>query len=77
VKGRALQWQSATEPTPNCPFSPHVFRFCCTTSCRQVWETSQHPLIVNASTVVDTVLAESEQGRAMRTIHALDPGFDM
>ena len=31
---------------------------------REVWETSQHPLIVTASSAVDTVLAESEQARA-------------
>lgn len=32
---------------------------------REVWETSQHPLIVSASSAVDTVLAESEQARGV------------
>lgn len=43
---------------------------------REVWETSQHPLIVNASYVVDNVLSETEEGRAIREIKQLDSGFD-
>jgi import inner membrane translocase subunit TIM44 len=43
---------------------------------REVWETSQHPLVVNASFVVDSVLAETEQAKALREIQQLDAGFD-
>jgi hypothetical protein len=43
---------------------------------REVWETSQHPLIVNAAYAVDSLMAETESGRALREIQLLDSGFD-
>jgi Tim44-like domain len=43
---------------------------------REVWETSQHPLIVNAGYVVDNVVAETEQGKAIKEILQIDSGFD-
>lgn len=43
---------------------------------REVWETSQHPLVVNVSYTVDSLMAESESGRALREIQQLDSGFD-
>lgn len=43
---------------------------------REVWETSQHPLVVNASYAVDSLMAESESGRALREIQLLDESFD-
>jgi import inner membrane translocase subunit TIM44 len=43
---------------------------------QEKWETSQHPIIVNSAYVVDSLIAETEQGRALRDIKALDSGFD-
>jgi hypothetical protein len=40
------------------------------------WETSQHPLIVNSSYVVDSMMSETDHGRALRGIRSLDAGFD-
>jgi hypothetical protein len=39
------------------------------------WETSQHPLVVSSSYVVDSVLAETEHGRAVRAMLQIDAGF--
>lgn len=44
---------------------------------RETWETSQHPLIVNASYMVDKVFSETEEGRALREIQQIDSGFDL
>jgi len=40
------------------------------------WETSQHPLVVSSSYAVDAVLAETEHGRAVRSMRLIDAGFD-
>jgi hypothetical protein len=43
---------------------------------REVWETSQHPLVVSASSAVDALTAETESGRAIRELTAQDAAFD-
>ena len=43
---------------------------------QEKWETSQHPLVVNASYLVDNFVAETEHGRAIAAIGAVDPDFD-
>lgn len=39
-------------------------------------ETSQHPLVYNAHYAYSTMFAESDHGRGMTTMLALDPGFN-
>lgn len=43
---------------------------------REKWETSQHPLVYNATYAYDRLFSESEQGRAMNKLLMIDPGFD-
>lgn len=40
------------------------------------WDTSQHPLVVNSSHIVDSLITETETGKAMREMRLLDSGFD-
>ncbi len=44
---------------------------------REVWETSQHPLIYEASGLVDSVVGETEMGTAMRELRRMDPWFNL
>ena len=43
---------------------------------KEKWETSQHPLVYNATYAYDRLFSESEQGRAMNELLRIDPGFD-
>ena len=42
----------------------------------QQWESSQHPLVVSSSYVVDNLLTETEQGKAVKEMKLLDRDFD-
>ncbi len=44
---------------------------------REVWETSQHPLIYEASGIVHSVVGETEMGTAMRELRRMDPWFNL
>ena len=43
----------------------------------EAWETSQNPWVYRASSVYDTLTAESEFATATRELRVLDPDFDM
>lgn len=43
---------------------------------QEKWETSQHPLVYNASYAVDAMFSESDQGRGMREMLLIDKDFD-
>lgn len=43
----------------------------------EAWETSQNPWVYRASSVYDTLTAESEFAAATRELRVLDPDFDM
>lgn len=44
---------------------------------REVWETSQHPLVYSASSIVDAVTAETDTAAATRELRRLDPSFSI
>lgn len=44
---------------------------------REAWETSQNPWVYRASSVYDTLTAESEFAVAVRELRVLDPAFDL
>ncbi len=44
---------------------------------REAWDTSQHPLIYEASGLWDTVAGETEMGTAMRELRRMDPWFNL
>ncbi|CAM9717810.1 unnamed protein product, partial [Phaeothamnion confervicola] len=44
---------------------------------QEAWETSQHPLVYKASSVWDSVTAETEMGSALRELRRLDRSFDI
>ena len=44
---------------------------------REFWETSQNPLVYQASSIVDAVTAETDMAAATRELRRLDPGFSM
>ncbi|KAG5187737.1 tim44-like protein [Tribonema minus] len=44
---------------------------------KETWETSQHPLVYQASSVWDSMTAETEAGAAQRLLRRLDPYFDV
>jgi hypothetical protein len=42
---------------------------------REIWETSQNPLVYTMSGVWDAVTGDTEEGIAIREFRKLDPGF--
>jgi import inner membrane translocase subunit TIM44 len=44
---------------------------------RETWETSQNPIIYNASYAVDRMFAETEWASAVREVQMIDDGFDL
>ncbi len=44
---------------------------------REVWETSQHPLIYEASGTWHSVVGETEMGTAVRELRRMDPWFNL
>ena len=44
---------------------------------REFWETSQNPLVYQASSIVDAVTAETDMAAATRELRRLDPRFSM
>jgi len=44
---------------------------------REFWETSQNPLVYQASSIVDAVSAETELASAVRWLRKLDPKFQL
>ncbi|KAJ1447778.1 hypothetical protein M885DRAFT_541622 [Pelagophyceae sp. CCMP2097] len=44
---------------------------------REFWETSQNPLVYQASSFVDAVTAETEMATATRELRRLDPSFSL
>lgn len=44
---------------------------------QEAWETSQNPWVYRASSVYDTLTAESEDGMAERELRNLDPNFSL
>eukprot|EP00629_Pelagomonadales_sp_RCC1024_P011936 CAMPEP_0119279446 /NCGR_PEP_ID=MMETSP1329-20130426/20803_1 /TAXON_ID=114041 /ORGANISM="Genus nov. species nov., Strain RCC1024" /LENGTH=377 /DNA_ID=CAMNT_0007279989 /DNA_START=70 /DNA_END=1200 /DNA_ORIENTATION=+ len=44
---------------------------------REFWETSQNPLVYQASSVVDAITAETDTAAATRELRRLDPGFSL
>lgn len=44
---------------------------------REFWETSQNPLVYQASSIVDAVTAENEFATAVRELRRLDPAFSV
>ncbi|KAJ8605429.1 hypothetical protein CTAYLR_003302 [Chrysophaeum taylorii] len=44
---------------------------------REFWETSQNPLVYQASSIVDAVTAENEYAAATRELRRLDPAFSL
>lgn len=44
---------------------------------REKWETSQHPLVYNASSAYEGVFAETEWAQSIRTIRQIDPSFSV
>lgn len=44
---------------------------------REFWETSQNPLVYQASSIVDAVTAETDTAAATRELRRLDPSFSL